>query len=516
MRDIPEVVRRNRTIILSVTVMVILPSILLAFFGFRAIRSDALQGQAQQRQRQQQIALWLETELKSWLFSEQPDAAISESLLKFRVDGERIVFPDFEFSIPPEKYVNPVPFASSKRSPREQDSVQPNAIPNLQTIEDIYYPRIQAFLRDFDLKRNSGAQYFRRLEAMVVQIPGTATGYVLSASRLMEYARRQLDQMTASEDFSAELWIAETGEPKTEGAEIVPLKNFALFQIVFTPNTTAFDLRGRILFYSIALLTVVTVLGIVLMYRAVTHEMAIARLRADFVSAVSHEFRTPLSSMLALLERLESGHVSDTGMLRRYHQSLRQETQRLGLLTDKLLDFAQIEEGKRKFSFERLELDDLTAGAMNIFQESRFAERIDLERCGVGTTPEIHADRTAVIQCIQNLVENALKYSPPESKIVVRCGTQDGVPFVEVIDQGMGIDPADQERIFEKFYRGANARAGNVHGTGIGLTLVKRIMDAHGGDVVVATRIMDAHGGDVVVATTPGKGSCFRLVFPKA
>jgi hypothetical protein len=109
MRGFSEVLRRNRTVILSVTVMVILPSLLLAFFGFRAIRSEGLQRQAHERQRQQQIALWIDTQLKSWLFSEQPDSAISESLLRFSVDGERIIFPDFEFAIPPEKYVNPVP-----------------------------------------------------------------------------------------------------------------------------------------------------------------------------------------------------------------------------------------------------------------------------------------------------------------------------------------------------------------------------------------------------------------------
>ena len=105
------------------------------------------------------------------------------------------------------------------------------------------------------------------------------------------------------------------------------------------------------------------------------------------------------------------------------------------------------------------------------------------------------------MQCVQNLIENALKYSPSGASVLVGSGRQDGAPFVEVIDHGIGIPVRDQPKIFEKFYRADNARELNVQGTGIGLALVKRIMEGH--------------GGSVTVVSTPGKGSCFRLVFAK-
>jgi len=243
------------------------------------------------------------------------------------------------------------------------------------------------------------------------------------------------------------------------------------------------------------------VLGGLFLYRAISYEMAVVQLRADFVSAVSHEFRTPLSSMLALLERVESGRVVEKEMLDRYHQTLRQEARRLGQLVDKLLDFAQLEAGKKKLSFESIKFQELISEAIRGLQQSNFSgylERVSLEP---GTDAYVVVDRTALIHCIQNLIENALKYSPPGAPIVVRSGQQSGIPFLEVIDNGIGIPFADQQKIFDKFYRTDSARALNVHGTGIGLALVKRIMEAH--------------GGSVSVVSAPGKGSCFRLSFQK-
>jgi len=205
--------------------------------------------------------------------------------------------------------------------------------------------------------------------------------------------------------------------------------------------------------------------------------------------------------MLALLERVESGHVVEKDMLQRYHQMLRQEARRLGLLVDKLLDFAQLEAGKKNLSFERVELEEIITEAISAFQQSRFAGRLDQSASGPGTPAHVLADRTAIIHCVQNLIENALKYSPSGGPVLVRSGQQDDAPYVEVIDQGIGIPVREHQKIFEKFYRADNARALNVQGTGIGLALVRRIMESH--------------GGSVTVVSPPGEGSRFRLVFAK-
>ncbi len=492
MPNLPDVLRRNRRVIAFVTVMVILPSLVLGLLAFRAIRSEEVQQRFQERQRQQEIAVLLEADLKTWLFTQAPKGAIADGLLRFTVDGDSITFPDFNVAIERARNNTPVPFTT------ELDSV-----PDARTVQELYYPRILSFIRDFKSSQNAGAQYFRRLKAMIVQIPGTNQGYVLSSSKLLDYSASRLNDLTRSEAFSGVFSIAETGETSPAAADVVlvNLNDFTFFQIAFAPKPAGFNLRRNILLYSLVVLTLVTVLGIVFMYRAVSYEMSVSQLRTDFVSAVSHEFRTPLSTILALVERLESGRVSEAEMLQRYHQSLRQEARRLGLLVDKLLDFAQLEVGKKKFSFERANLQELVQEAANVFEQSSFAGRLELIPVDAAEPTLVNADRMAIIQCIQNLIENALKYSPAESKVTIRCDANDGAAFVEVVDQGIGVKARDQQKIFDKFYRADNAQALNVQGTGIGLALVKRIMDGH--------------GGLVTVVSSPGSGSCFRLTFPK-
>jgi signal transduction histidine kinase len=112
------------------------------------------------------------------------------------------------------------------------------------------------------------------------------------------------------------------------------------------------------------------------------------------------------------------------------------------------------------------------------------------------------ADRTATYQCVHNLVDNALKYSPADASVTVRTGRGDRFAFVEVEDRGPGIPAAEQPLVFEQFYRGGSAQSGGVQGAGIGLAYVKKVMEAHGGRVTLQSR--------------PGAGSTFRLAFPEA
>ncbi len=491
MQTLAETVRRNRSLIVLFTIMVVVPAAFLGTVGFRAIRSDFAQQEFQEKTRQRQIALLLESELKTWLFSKEREGASSQALLRFAIDGDRVVFPDFATSIPPGKPRQPVPVESPGQGLRDK-----------KEIEEVYYPRIQVFLRDFKLNQNAGAQYFRRLRAMIVQIPGTPNGYILESPQLMEFSRRKLDEMTALENFRGIFLITEAGEPAAGDEETLSLNDFTFFHVAFRPkDTPGLNLRTNIVLYSTLFITIITVLGGLFLYRVVSSEMAVVRLRSEFVAAVSHEFRTPLSSMLVLLERLRSGHVSENGMAGRYHETLQHEARRLGLLVDKLLDFAQLEDGRKRMSPESGGLDEIAAEAVSTFHESSGAGHIEIAPSSL-PPPRALVDRTAIVHCVQNLIENAVKYSPRGTSIAVHTGHQeDGAPFVEVIDQGIGISPSDQRKIFGKFYRADDARALNVQGTGIGLAIVKRIMELH--------------GGSVTVVSSPGKGSRFRLVFRK-
>lgn len=489
MQRLPEIIRRNRTVILMFTLLVIMPLVLLGIVAFRAIRSDEAEQRFRQRNRQREILALFEPDLKHWLFSDQPDNAASKALLKFTVDGDRVLIPDLDGYLP-HRPTNRLPVDS------------PTGVPDKREIRDVYYPRIEVFIRDFNLRQNSGAQYFRRLKAMIVKIPGTATGYVLSSAELMEFATRRLDDISSAENFQAVLRIAEAGEPALGGEEVVSLHDFTFFHIAFTPKGyVESGVRRSIVLYWFVPLALMSVLAGLFLYRAISSEMAVAQLRADFVAAVSHEFRTPLSSMLALLERLEAGHVVEKEMLQRYHQTLRREAGRLTLLVDKLLDFAQLEEGKWKFSFETVLLQDVVSDAIQSVLQSIPGRRIETESPPSAEGTYVLGDRTAITQCVQNLIENALKYSPAESYVLVRTAVEHDFPFVEVVDYGIGIPAAEHRKIFDKFYRAENGRALNVQGTGIGLALVQRIMERH--------------GGSVTVDSTLGKGSCFRLVFAK-
>ncbi len=503
MQSLFEILRRNRTVIVLFTTMVIMPCVFLGYLGFRAIRTDDAELKFLQRNRQREIALLLESRLKHWLFSPQADGAASEALLRFTTEGDRIVFPDFKVSNPQEIQRNRGP-VDSPTPGSEPGSSAPGQgpVPSMQQVDEVYYPRIQVFLRDFKLTQNSGAQYFRRLKAMIVQVPGTPNGYVLESSKLTKFSERALDEMTASENFSGHFLIAEAGEPGFGGEEVVSFSDYTFFHVAFRPkDNPPAPLRANILLYSTVLLTLITALGGLFLYRVVAYEMAVVQLRADFVSAVSHEFRTPLSAILALLERIESGRVVDRDMLDRYHQTLRQEARRLGLLGDKLVDFAQIEERKKKLSFEKVSLDEIVNEAVSAFEQSNYPGHVEQCKSPSDSPASIVGDRTAIVHCVQNLIENALKYSPDGTTVLVRSGLRAGVPFVEVVDRGIGISVRDQQRIFEKFYRADNGRALNVQGTGIGLALVKRIIESH--------------GGSVTVESTPNQGSCFRLMFAK-
>src|SRR5437870_11664981 len=218
---------------------------------------------------------------------------------------------------------------------------------------------------------------------------------------LIEYSKRKHDEMTASESFTGDLQIEEPGEPALSGEDVVSLNDFTFLHVAFKPKDyPAAGLRRNIALYSAIFL--MAVLGGLFLYRAISYEMAVVQLRADFVSAVSHEFRTPLSSMLALLERVESGRVVEKEMLDRYHQTLRQEARRLGLLVDKLLDFAQLEAGKKKMSIERMELEELIAEAIRGLQQSNVTGNIEQCASTAGAPAYVNADRTAILHCIQN------------------------------------------------------------------------------------------------------------------
>ncbi len=246
-------------------------------------------------------------------------------------------------------------------------------------------------------------------------------------------------------------------------------------------------------------LILVLLVGLLLTYRGVRRESELARLKSDFASNVSHELKTPLTSIRMYAEMLEQGIAATNADRDRYQQVIIRESERLGRLIANILDFSRIEKGTRRYDLRPEDLGELCAEALETFARLSEGERIQIRLGTNGATPRVRADREAAIQSILNLLSNAAKYSPEDPQIDVAIRRERGEDGIEVRDRGIGIPLAEQKRIFDDFYRAPGARRAGVEGTGLGLALVRRHMNAC--------------GGRVEVHSSPGRGSAFTLWF---
>jgi signal transduction histidine kinase len=234
--------------------------------------------------------------------------------------------------------------------------------------------------------------------------------------------------------------------------------------------------------------------------RGVARELAVARLQSDFVSAVSHEFRTPLASVRHLSDMLSKGRVSDDVQRQQCYDFLSRESERLEHLVEELLDFGRIEAGAYRYRFERVDVADLVRSLVDQFQEKVTPKGYRIELSVETDRAAVLADREALSRAIWNLLDNAVKYSPGSDTIWVALALEGGSAVIRIRDRGLGIALSEQKQIFRKFVRGSNARTQQIKGTGIGLAMVMHIVEAHHGEVRVESQ--------------PDQGSTFALVLP--
>jgi signal transduction histidine kinase len=240
--------------------------------------------------------------------------------------------------------------------------------------------------------------------------------------------------------------------------------------------------------------------GLVLTYRSVSKEVALARLKSDFVSNVSHELRTPLSLIRLYAETLELGRVKTQEKIQEYYCIIRKESERLTALINNILDFSRIEAGRKEYEFRTTDLGELVTNTLDTYRGQIDEQGFTFEQSIDPSLPLVQVDREAIARSLVNLVNNALKYSDHEKYLRVRLYRTDGVLKLEVADRGIGIARNEQSKIFEKFYRAGDPLVHNTKGSGLGLSLVRHI--AH------------AHGGEVEVESAPGNGSTFTLTLP--
>lgn len=226
----------------------------------------------------------------------------------------------------------------------------------------------------------------------------------------------------------------------------------------------------------------------------------LSQLKSYFVSSVSHELKTPLTSIRMFAELLQKPQKIPTTKTREYLEIIQGESERLTTLIENVLDFAKIERGVKEYQFTSVRLNELVQKVLKSldyqFKMKQLQVRLELDK----RVSVIQADSEAVIGSLTNLLSNAMKYTPNRKKVVVSTFLRDGFAGVSVEDQGIGIAQDDLGHIFDPFYRTKGDTKRQPAGTGLGLALVKHIMDAHEGKIEVQSK--------------PGKGSTFTLLFP--
>jgi len=252
----------------------------------------------------------------------------------------------------------------------------------------------------------------------------------------------------------------------------------------------------------VGLMLVLVLAGAYALYRGVSRELRVAQLQSDFVSAVSHEFRSPLTSLSGISELLVNGRFADESRRSQAYTYLERETGRLKRLVEDLLDFGRMESGRKQYQIEPHDVFGVVRAVVADFREEALAGGFEVELNLDANAPTVKADEEELRRAIRNLLENAVKYSPECRTVWVEGRVNHRQVAISVRDRGMGIEPREQREAFQKFVRGAAAKKAGIKGTGIGLSMVRQIVEAC--------------GGEIRLESVAGEGSTFTLLFPLA
>jgi len=240
----------------------------------------------------------------------------------------------------------------------------------------------------------------------------------------------------------------------------------------------------------------------IMIARAAFREMKLAEAKSSFVSNVSHELKTPLALIRLFAETLEFGRVKDEQKAHEYYRIISRESSRPTGLIDNILDFSQIEAGRKEYHLAVADAGEIVEKVVRDYEYRLDAAGFKLDLDIATSLPTVLTDRDALAQVVLNLLDNALRYSPDFKRISVRVAECRGAVIIEVADKGIGIPRSEHEKIFDKFYRVNTSLVHSTKGSGLGLALVNHIVRAH--------------GGHVTVVSEPGQGSHFTIHLPAA
>lgn len=291
-------------------------------------------------------------------------------------------------------------------------------------------------------------------------------------------------------------------EPLSDGLPlaIVPAPAFIRSQ------TRAIVIQATISITVAAVFLTVLLVMVWKLVRLVRREVALSQLKSNFVADVSHELKTPLALIRMFSEMLSEQRVPSEEKRLEYYRIITRESTRLTQLIDNILDFSKIDAGRKQYHKQSVDVGEVVAGTYEAY-------RVDLDRQGfqhalriARDLPLIDADPDAIAQALLNLIGNAVKYSSQDKRIEIDVRRETrrdrhGV-LISVTDDGIGISPEDRAHLFDGFFRASDERVRRVRGTGLGLSVVQHIVDAHGGSIDVESRLV--------------KGSVFRIFLPQS
>ncbi|HVK66757.1 MAG TPA: HAMP domain-containing sensor histidine kinase, partial [Polyangium sp.] len=248
---------------------------------------------------------------------------------------------------------------------------------------------------------------------------------------------------------------------------------------------------------------IVVLVGVTIIIFASIKERRLAALKSDFVANVSHELKTPLALVRMFGEILLADRVASEDKRRQYLQIIVSESERLTALIENVLDFAKVERGKAAYEFAPGKLEEVVSRAVDVYRYRAERDGIVVHLVAAEGMPEAMLDARAMELAIINLLDNAFKYAKDGGRVDVDVASEDSSVVVRVSDCGPGIDPDEQERIFERFVRGRHAGEQRIRGSGIGLALVKHIAESHGGSIEVKSPLTEDGRGSVFVLRIP-------------
>lgn len=282
-------------------------------------------------------------------------------------------------------------------------------------------------------------------------------------------------------------------------------ENFPKWELLLSENNPGFmtslmKTGSSIYLFAFILIVLFMLLGFAFILYTLNVELRLNKLKSEFISNVSHELKSPLTSIRMMTEMLHHNRVDNEERKAEYYSAMLEESEHLSHLIDNILDFSRIDEDRKKYEFADLDLDKLTREFFKSISEMIRETGFEINYSCVVKDPVIRADRNAILQVLYNLIDNAIKFSGESRKIEIDLITKDNEIQLSVKDYGTGISPKDQEKIFERFYRSRESERSGIRGSGIGLTIVKKIVEDHGGHLTIKSR--------------PGEGSTFCVHLP--